>query len=141
MDGLSAAASSIAVASISIQLVGSVKKLCDFWDSVRDAPEDVRAISSDMKLLSTVLSRVAHEAQQNAPDEVLGSALDGCWDKVRVLTRIISEIEPAFDSKCSRVRRWATLKAALRQEKLRRYQDALERLKSTLSLIQQLQIR
>ena len=141
MDGLSAAASGIAVASISLQLVENVKKICDFWDSVKDAPEDVRAISSDMKLLSTVLSRVAQEAQHIAPDEVLGSALDGCWDKVRLLTRIINEIEPGFDSRLLRVRRWSALKAVLRQEKLRRYQDALERLKSTLSLIQQLQIR
>ena len=141
MDGLSAAASGIAVASISLQLVENVRKLCNFWDSIRDAPEEVRAISSDMKLLSTALSRVAHEAQHVAPDAVLDSALDGCWVKVRSLTEIVDEIEPRFDSKCSRVRRWAALKAALRHGKLRRYQDTLERLKSTLSLVQQLQIR
>jgi hypothetical protein len=35
MDGLSVAASGIAVGSIAVQLMDSIKKLLDFWCSVK----------------------------------------------------------------------------------------------------------
>lgn len=141
MDGLSAAANGIAVASISIQLAECTKKLCDFWDSIKEAPEDIRTISIDIKLLSTVLTQIAHEAQHIRPNETLIFALEGCWAKVRLLTHILNEIEPGFASKNSRTRKWTALKAAFKDTQLKKFQDTLERTKGTLSLIQQLQMR
>ena len=142
MEGLATAASVIAVGSISIQLTDSVKKLCDFWDSVKDAPEDIASISTDLHVLSGVLSKIAFEAQQVSPNENLISALKGCCVKVDFLTKLLNQLEPGFASRKRYVRRWTAVKAASRSgqlKKLKKFQDALERTKTTLSLVQGLQ--
>ena len=141
MDGFSAAASGIAVASIGIQLAENVKKLYDFWISIKDAPEDIREISMDLQLLSTVLAQIACEAQHIEPDATFIAALDGCWLKVKILNTLLNEIEPGFASTSSRIRKWSAFKAVLKSEKLRKFQEALERLKGTLLLVQQNQYR
>ena len=141
MDGLSAAASGIAVVSIAIQLAESVKKLCDFWDSIKEAPDDVRAISTDLEILSKVLAQIAHESQNQEPDATLVAALQGCSVKVRTLDEIVSDIEPGFSSKRFRVRKWTALRAVLKHGQVVKFQGALESLKVTLLLAQQNQSR
>ena len=67
MESLSAAASGIAVVSVAMQLAEGLKKTCDFWKSIKEAPETIRAISEDLELLSSVLTQIAHEAQHIQP--------------------------------------------------------------------------
>lgn len=141
MDGLSAASSGIAVVSIAIQLAESFKKLHDFWKSIKEAPEDIRDISVDLELLSSVLTQIAYEAQHVEPDAALIAALNGCSVKVKTLTTLLNEIEPGFTSKSSRIRKWTAFKAVLKHGELMRFQEILERLKGTLVLVQQNQYR
>lgn len=141
MEGLSAAASSIAVISVAVQLAESFKKLCDFWKSIKEAPENIKAISVDLELLSSVLTQVALETQHVEPDATLIAALNSCCVKVKTLTTILNEIEPGFASTKFRVRKWTALKAALKHGELLKFQEALERLKGTLLLVQQNQYR
>lgn len=141
MEGLSAAASGIAVVSVAVQLAESFKKLCDFWKSIKEAPENIRAISVDLELLSSVLTQIALETQHVEPDATLVAALNSCCVKVKTLTTILNEIEPGFASTRSRVRKWTALKATLKHGELLKFQEALERLKGTLLLVQQNQYR
>ena len=141
MEGLSAAASGIAVVSVAVQLAESFKKLCDFWKSIEEAPENIRAISVDLELLSSVLIQIAHETQHVEPDATLIAALNVCCVKVKMLTKILNEIEPGFASTKIRVRKWTALKAVLKQGELMKFQEALDRLKGTLLLVQQNQHR
>ena len=141
MEGLSAAASGIAVVSIAIQLAESVRKLCDFWSSIKEAPEDIRTISIDLGLLSSVLTRIAYEAQHIGPEANLVAALKGCWSQVESLTALLNEIEPGFASTGSRTRKWAAFKAVFKRGQLIKFQEALESMKCTLLLVQQIQDR
>lgn len=141
MEGLSAAASGIAVISAAIQLAESFKKLCKFCKSIKEAPEDIRAISVDLELLSSVLVQIAYETQHVEPDATLIAALNGCCVKVTTLTTLLNEIEPGFASPSSRVRKWTAFKAVLKHGELMIFQESLERLKSTLLLVQQNQYR
>ena len=141
MEGLSAAASGIAVVSVAIQLAESFKKLSDFWKSIKEAPEDIRAISVDLELLSGVLVQIAHETQHVEPDATLIATLNGCCFKVKAFTTLLNKIEPGFASTCLRVRKWTAFKAVLKHGELMKFQEALERLKSTLLLVQQNQSR
>ncbi len=141
MEGLSTAASAIAVVSLGGQLAANVKKLYDFWDSIKEAPEVIRAISADLKLLSSGLTQIACEAQHVEPDVTLEDALQVCSVKVKELTTIINEIEPGFASTRSHLRKWTAFKAVLKRGQLMKFEKALEGLKSTLSLVQQNQIR
>lgn len=61
MDGLSGAASGMAVVSLALQLGGSIKQLYDFWDSVNGAPDEIRGITTDLSLLASVLTEMASE--------------------------------------------------------------------------------
>lgn len=140
-DALATAASGIAVVSLAIQLAESVKKLCDFWTSIKEAPEDIQAISTDLDLLSGVLTRIAYETQHVEPDATLVATLNGCWAKVRKLTVLLNGIEPGFASRSLRVRKWTALRAVLKHGQLMKFQAALESLKGTLLLVQQYQYR
>lgn len=137
MDGLSSAASVIAVGSLAVQLADTAKQLCDFWSSIKDAPENIRAIMTDLELLSSVLAEAALEAQRTSPDASLTAVLHSCNGKLKSLTMLTDDLEPGFSSKSSRIRKWTAFKFVLKSEKLRRFQEVLESLKSTLVLAQQ----
>lgn len=137
MEGLSAAASGLAVASIAIQLADSVKKLHDFWDSIKDAPETVRVITNDLKLLSSVLADIASEAQHGELDVVLEGVLSACTTSVDALNTIVNDLEPGFASSNIFLRKWTAFRSVLKKERIKNFQAALERLKNTLALGQQ----
>lgn len=141
MEGLSAAASGIAVVSFAIRLAESFKKLHDFWKSIKEAPEDIRATTTDLEFLSNVLLQIAYETQHVEPDETLIAALNGCCVKVKILTTLLDEIEPGFASTSLRIRKSTAFKAVLKHGELVKFQENLERLKSTLLLAQQNQYR
>ena len=135
------AASATAIASISIQLADSVKKLIDFWNSVRDAPDDIKDILLDLRLLSTVLNDIECEAQANRHDATLKDVLGSCVSYVNRLHAMLNEISPDFASTKRCVRTWAAVKSVLRKDRLARFQNNLAYLKSTLLLLQYNQIR
>ncbi|KAL8919734.1 MAG: hypothetical protein Q9208_006600 [Pyrenodesmia sp. 3 TL-2023] len=141
MDGLSIAASGLAVVSVTIQLADGIKKLHDYWNSITEAPEDIKDNLLELKVLSSLLTQIAHDKQRHKPDPTFADILSGCCAKVNRLATLLGEIEPGFASKSSRIRRWTAVKAVLKQEKLKKFQDGLERLKNTLSLALQLQNR
>ena len=136
MEGLSTAASALAVVSTAIQLAECVKKLCEFWNSIKEAPEDIRAISMDLGILSSALTQIAYETQHVEPDATLIAALNSCCVKVQKLTTLLDEIEPGFAATSSRLRKRTAFEAVLEYEKLMKFQEALERLKGTLLLVQ-----
>ena len=134
MDG---AASAIAVVSLAIQLADSIKSLLEFWESVKEAPKEIQVITTDLKLLDSVLSSIASDAQHAEPDEILTRALQHCQGTMNTLLFILKDIEPGFAASSLRIRRWTAIKAVWMNGKLNRFQDQLERLKSSLLLVQQ----
>ena len=137
MDGLSAAASGMAVVSVAFQLGESLKHLHDFCDSVKEAPDDIHAIQEDLGLLSAVLAEMDNEVQESGPDQTLMRALlKDCRDKVNRLTNIINDMKPGFASRSLRIRKWTAFKAVLKSEKIHKFEKGLEGLKSTLMLAQ-----
>ncbi len=137
MDGLSGAASGMAVVSLAIQLGGNIKQLHDFWGSVKEAPDDIHTINTDLSLLSSVFAEMAFEEQHFGPDHTLTAILEACSDRVSKLTQVTNDLEPGFASRSLRIRRWTAFKAVLKKEKIQRFQKVLEGLKSTLMLAQQ----
>ena len=141
MDGLSATASGTAIVSAAVHLAESFKKLYEFWKSVKDAPEDIRAISVDLEILSNVLTEIAHETQHIEPNTSLIAALNECCVKVKRLNTIRNKIELGFSSTKSRVRQWSAIKAVLKREELMKVQGELNSIKITLLMVQQHQYR
>ncbi|KAL8817209.1 MAG: hypothetical protein Q9191_008190 [Dirinaria sp. TL-2023a] len=135
MEGLATAAS---VAGV-IQLVGSVRKLYEFWDSIKDAPEEIRAIALDLRLLLSVLAEIASDAQHAEPDQTLEAVMEACHFKVKALNAIVNEIEPNLVSSSSLVKKWAAVKGVLKAKKINKFRDSLGELKITLMLERQTQ--
>ncbi len=75
MEGISAAASSFAVISIADQLVDRVKQLYQFWSAVKEAPCYIRAISSELRLLLSILAEIANHDQVRSVNTT-GAATD-----------------------------------------------------------------
>ena len=135
MDGLSVAASVIAVSSLALQLAENARKLFDFWDSLQNAPEEIRDIKSDLDNLGKVLEQIAQEAQQQSPCPSTQSALRLCSGKINTITSITNEFEPGFACSKRRIRKWSPLKAVFRREKIEKVQKSLDRIKATLVLV------
>ena len=137
MDGLSAAASGMAVVSLAVQLAGTVKKLHDFWDSMKEAPDEISAIVKDLKLLSSVLANIEQNEQTHGPDPTITSILESCADKVKALVAFVNEFEPEFTSASRRVRKWNAFRATLRSGRLKAFRASLDETKVSLMLAQQ----
>lgn len=134
MDGLSTAAGGFAVVSVTLQLAEGIKKLHDFWNSITEAPEDIKENLSELRTLSNVLTQIAYHQQRDTPDPTFADVLNVCYAKVNRLVTLLEEIEPGFASRSSYIRRWTAVKAIMKQEKLKKFEDRLARLKSTLFL-------
>lgn len=141
MEALSGAASIIAVTSLAIQLVDSIDKLCHFWTSIKEAPDDVLFIITDLRLLSSIFTEISFEAQHSEPNDTLEAVLKTCTIRVKALSDILSDIEPGFSSARFSVRKWTAVKTVLKQKTINKFQESLRSLKITLILVQQNQQR
>lgn len=134
MDG---AASIIAVVSIAVQLADSIKKQCDFWESIKAAPHEVQTIIADLDLLGFVLRDIAAEAGLGQSDATLEKVLRGCGQKLQELDSIFDMLQSGFSSTKRTVRKWTALKSVLKWDKIKQFQTTLDRLKCTLMLVLQ----
>ncbi|PQE07814.1 ankyrin repeat-containing protein [Rutstroemia sp. NJR-2017a WRK4] len=131
MDPFSAAASAIGVISLAIQLADSINKLHEFWSSVRDAPQEVREITNDLKCLTSLLKEVANGGN-HGPNVQWG--LECCETKLKSLFNIVQQLDPNFYSSNRRARIWNSVKVTLKKNKLKEFRDSLEGTKTTLIL-------
>ena len=135
MDGLSAAASVIAVTSLALQLAESTKKLFEFWDSIQNAPEEVNDIKLELESLRNVLEQIGHEAQHQPPNRLVEPALRLCSRKINTVRSLTTDIESGFTSSKTSTRKWSALRAVWSRKRLEKVQSSLERLKATLILV------
>jgi hypothetical protein len=138
MEGLSAASSIIAVVSLAFQIGASIQKLCDFWDVVEDGTRGVRAILTDLHVISNVLEDIRSDASLLKPHSralnACLTALEGCRESVEALSATVNELQPGFSSQNRVASKFAALKIAWKADKIRRFQETLRDMKITLTL-------
>ena len=131
---MDAAAGAFAVISLAVQLADNIKKLSDFWKSVKDAPADVQNLITDLDLLSNVLREIDLEARQSEPNPTLENVLRRCEVNVSALKVCLDEMQPGLTSAKRSFKHWTAFKSVLKWEKIKKFQVILDQLKSTLSL-------
>lgn len=98
MDGLSAAASGIAVVSLAIQLVDSVREMRRFLRSISEASEELKRLIDLLEQLEMILEQVGmlvqrqHENTRLEADGVIASvsrAIKTCESKLAKLEEIV----------------------------------------------------
>ncbi|KAM7210787.1 hypothetical protein V8F06_013834 [Rhypophila decipiens] len=131
MDGLSAAASGLAVVSVAFQLAEGCKKLYDFWESVKDAPEEVSLIAHDLRVLSSVLEYIDRSGA-DSPSVTL--VLNSCKIKMQPLHTMVANLERSFNSSSRRDRLWGAIRASSASRRLAHFRESLNDTKGTLTL-------
>ena len=138
MEVLSGVSSAFAVVSLTIELGGKIKKLCNFWSSIREAPKEIRSISRDLNIVSDVLDDIRQDADSARPHlralSASLAALEQCSDSLETLQEYIDELAPGLVDGKRKIRKWAAFKAAWKEEKLTRFQAVLRDMKLTLIL-------
>ncbi|KAI7968727.1 hypothetical protein EIK77_005743 [Talaromyces pinophilus] len=138
MDGLSGAASVIAVVSVAIQIASGLNTLKSFWGSMKSAHGDSTVIVEDIQLLLRIIDTIRANCERyGSADDTTESALRSCQDRVVALNELAKSIEFGCVASSKRKRLWTPFKAALKAKDVRRFQDALHDAKLTLVLARQ----
>lgn len=134
MDGLSGAASVVAIVSIAIQLADGIGKLSNYWNNINDAPADLDSNFLVLGLLSEALAEIRHDGQDIQIDGRLVQALTDCQEAIDELSKIVEGLKSSFDTRKKRLARtWDGAKAV---ERLKGKQKTLERLRNTFQAAQ-----
>lgn len=137
MAGISTAASAIAVVSVAGQLAVGVKNLHSFWNSLQDAPDDIRFLSKELKLLMTILGEIEESEQRYGRNAATMDVLESCNAQTNSLTAITERLEGYFTTWSSPRRKWGALQAVFKRDTIKKFQDVLRDVKVTLLLAQQ----
>jgi hypothetical protein len=146
------------VSSLALQLAESITHLCEFWQSITDAPESVRDIAKELHVISTILASIANTALPERQID-MKLVLETCmyfplkllfgntWSKCCCSYAGASQIEPLhsitrqlmqqFCSTSKAKRKWAAIESVFKAEKIDQCRDAIERTKTTLVLANQ----
>ena len=127
-EALGVAGSVVSFIGLAGQVAQGVNYLYNFFDSVQDAPSDVRSLAGELKILSDILVDVHGDGDHTA---TLGAALQRCKEVVGDLESLVQKSK--LTSEQSKTRKvWSQMSTAFRNEKFRKHIEKLERAKSTL---------
>ena len=141
MEALGSAASVITVASLAIQVCEELQKVHEFWQSVKEAPDDIAHVSTEINLFLTWLAIIANNYQRQglnhrSPNEVAATdTLKLCLATVHDMNEVVKDVESGF-SRGSLARRWASVKFVFRKDKREKVMAQIERMKSLLIIVQ-----
>jgi hypothetical protein len=135
---LGVVASGIALGQLADRIIHSIRRLNEFWQSVRDAPRDLKNIVEELEMLGETLLELQNGLGRDRKGiELQGTAAAKCLrycNKIAIeLENTILELQQGLDSKRAG-RHWAAIKAAFRKGAVQDLQQRLERAKSMLVL-------
>jgi hypothetical protein len=138
MEVLSSTSSVFAVLSLTIQLGDSVKKLCEFFQSIEEAPQYIVSIFNDLSIISSIAESIRREAETPGPHtrtlDTSIRALSQCCDKAEQLKSLVSKYELVTYSSDRSKRVWPACKVAWKANAIRKSSDAFRDAKMTLML-------
>jgi hypothetical protein len=138
MEPLGAVSSVFAVVSLALQLCSNIQNLIEFWDSVKEAPDEITQITSQLRILGELLRCVeldTHGAKKDSTADIGIQCLQVCNTSILKLERVSKELDKGLNGNGVR-RRWTCLRKALREKEFAAYWDEIERAKSMLIIYQ-----
>ena len=136
---LAVVASGISVGSLAIQIVGSVQQLLEIWSTIRDAPQNFRDLLEELKILGEILFECAEDCDGHTSTSPKAStlAVQHCQKAVSNIDIVLKDLTNGITSTKGRTRRWAAVKAAVKDKAIERSITRLERAKSLLMIARQ----
>lgn len=128
MDGLSAAASGMAVVSLAIQLVGSVRDVQRFLRSVAGAPKELRRVIDLLEQLELILENIEavmegqqtqSEGQHRGLSEAIFRAVRSCECKLKMVESVIEAAEKSAAASSKTARSLGSFKLACKKSDIK----------------------
>ncbi|KAA8571835.1 hypothetical protein EYC84_001800 [Monilinia fructicola] len=128
-------ASGMGVASLGLQLMDGIRKLKEFWDEVKNAPEDIQYAIGHLETLSSVLSDIHTENPDlpPIPSVTATKCLNLCQRGVDMLSMTVKDLNGAI----SKGRRIGGAKVVLRKDTLEKFRNRLRDAQYMLILARQ----
>jgi hypothetical protein len=127
-EALGVAGSVVSFIRLAGQVAQGVSYLYTFFNSMQDAPGDIRSLAEELKTLGDILEEVG---QDGIDSKALTAALQRCKDVTGDLEDLIQKSN--LTSEQSKARKlWSQMSTAFRNEKFLKYTERLEKAKSTL---------
>jgi hypothetical protein len=127
-EALHVAGSVVSFIRLAGQVTQGVSYLYNFFNSMQDAPGDIRSLAEELKTLGDILEGVG---QDGIDSKALTAALQRCKDVTGDLGDLIQKSN--LTSEQSKARKlWSQMSTTFRNEKFQKYTERLERAKSTL---------
>ena len=141
MEALGGAASVIGIASLAIQVCEELKKVHDFWESVKEAPDDITRITAEVDLFMKWLAVIANNYQRHGLDDrnpnhvAAADTLKLCLDTAHDMHSGVRDLENRLATGILS-RKWASVEFVFRKDKREKTVQQMERMKSLLLIVQ-----
>lgn len=130
-----AAASGLGIAGVAFQLADGIKKFTDFCNAVRDAPDEIKDVVSELEDLHNLFAEIGqqYDRQQNMPHApVVGLSLPRALARsernLLELRMLVKDMEA--DIKKRRTR--GSIKVVLQEKTLLKYKERVRRAQDSL---------
>ena len=126
-------ASGIGIGTLAAQIAGNIIKLKSYWDQVKDAPEDIRDLVEELEVLNHTLVHIQDDQHQYLKSNYIAhstsllASLQHCKQAATRLKELVDNLSEDIEHKGSVKRKWASIKVALKKEKVDKYRAKLER--------------
>ncbi|KAH8768731.1 hypothetical protein F5882DRAFT_509214 [Hyaloscypha sp. PMI_1271] len=143
MDGLSAAASGIAVVSLAIQLVDSVRQIQRFLRNISEAPKELRRLINLLEQLELILESIGElidrQQRQSANEDVAVSdtvlrAMKTCENTVKGLAGIVDVARKSAEAKNKATKTLGSLRLSCKKKDIEEFERQLHEAVSLLNL-------
>jgi len=140
-EALGLAASVFSVASLAIQLGDSLQKACEFWDSITEGPDDIRRISTELRLLANIIQMLEREDKagmlDRAQEQLIKGALELAQRDINELANLVTDLSRATGPGQKNIRwTWGRVQIVLKAGKMSKLKAYIESAKSILNLLQ-----
>ena len=117
MDGLSNAASAVAIVSLALHLVDTVRKITKFLDNVQDAPKEVLRLIETLDQLQGTLNNVRQLIDQQflvlrlpGSPAFITKAMENCEKQIKALENFASAARRSYEQQQKLRWTWASIR-------------------------------
>ena len=125
-------AGGVSLASLTIQLVEQANKLSKFLNAIKDFPEEIREMVEELDVLASTLDQHANGRMSGLQTR----AEKRCKELSTLLHEVLGELEEA-QKKAKYRHTWASIKAAMKRERIDCMIQKVRRVHNLLALMSQ----
>ncbi|CZR55223.1 uncharacterized protein PAC_05110 [Phialocephala subalpina] len=137
MDGLSGAASIIAVVQIAVQIGKGISKIRSLLHSINDAPREIQSVVQELEFFDSILNQIRRNEETFGSKTETFLALSRCETSLKSLLDVVESLVPGFASSSRMKQKWAAIDVVRKNEKIASFKSKLQEAKLDLLIAQQ----